>query len=100
MFTRSNAERHLPDTATDEYRKNLLNMYLPRTVETNFNHAAKQAYIAFTTAIVAAAEQRVDATPMEGFDPTHWMNYWIYGQKTCVALRYCHWAIGMQIMTG
>ena len=31
-------------------------------------HAAKQAYISFGLAIAAAAEQKVDATPMEGFD--------------------------------
>jgi nitroreductase/dihydropteridine reductase len=31
--------------------------------------AAKQAYIALGTALAAAAEQRVDATPMEGFSP-------------------------------
>ena len=29
---------------------------------------AKQAYIALGTAMVAAAEQKVDATPMEGFN--------------------------------
>jgi nitroreductase len=26
-------------------------------------------YIGFTTALIAAAEQKVDATPMEGFNP-------------------------------
>ncbi|MCC5884383.1 MAG: NAD(P)H-dependent oxidoreductase [Halomonas sp.] len=31
--------------------------------------AARQAYIALGTALTAAAAQRVDATPMEGFDP-------------------------------
>lgn len=31
--------------------------------------AARQAYIALGTALIAAAEQEVDATPMEGFDP-------------------------------
>jgi nitroreductase / dihydropteridine reductase len=30
--------------------------------------AAKQAYIALGTALIAAAEQKVDACPMEGFD--------------------------------
>ena len=37
--------------------------------EENFNHAAKQAYIAFSQAITAAAFEGVDATPLEGFDP-------------------------------
>ena len=31
--------------------------------------ASKQAYIALGTALIAAAEQQVDATPMEGFIP-------------------------------
>lgn len=30
---------------------------------------SKQAYIALGTALIAAAEQKVDATPMEGFNP-------------------------------
>jgi len=30
---------------------------------------ARQAYIALGIAMVAAAEQEVDSTPMEGFDP-------------------------------
>ena len=32
-------------------------------------HAARQAYIGVGTALIAAAEQQVDSTPMEGFDP-------------------------------
>ncbi len=34
----------------------------------NYEWAARQSYIAFATAIAAAAEERVDATPMEGFN--------------------------------
>ena len=40
-----------------------------RTQEVNFNWAARQAYIALGIAIAAAAEEKVDATPMEGFNP-------------------------------
>jgi len=40
------------------------------TAEQNFNWAARQAYIALGTALIAAASQEVDATPMEGFDST------------------------------
>ncbi|MEI8075080.1 MAG: nitroreductase family protein [Bacteroidota bacterium] len=68
VFARNNAERNLPDTVTDDYRNMLLKAYLPKTADENFNHTAKQSYIAFATAILAAAEQKVDATPMEGFD--------------------------------
>ncbi len=40
-----------------------------RSAEANFNWAARQAYIALGTALIAAAEEKVDATPMEGFNP-------------------------------
>lgn len=40
-----------------------------RTAEDNYQHAARQAYIAFGIALTAAAFEGVDATPMEGFDP-------------------------------
>ena len=51
------------------YYENLKNNYLPRDAEVNYAHAARQAYIALGVALVAAAEQEVDSTPMEGFDP-------------------------------
>jgi len=53
----------------DEYRKFLLNTYIGRDAELNYQHAARQAYIAFGFAIAAAATEKVDATPIEGFDP-------------------------------
>lgn len=51
------------------YYDNLKAMYLPRPAEVNFDHAARQAYIALGFALAAAAELEVDSTPMEGFDP-------------------------------
>ncbi len=69
VFKYNNEQRNLPDSVTDEYREKLLESYTNKTAEENFNHAAKQAYIALGTALVAAAEQKVDSTPMEGFDP-------------------------------
>ena len=51
------------------YYDNLKSNYVPRDAETNYAHAARQAYIALGIALVAAAEQEVDSTPMEGFDP-------------------------------
>ena len=42
--------------------------YLKRDPEVNYAHAARQAYIALGFAMVAAAEQEVDCTPMEGFN--------------------------------
>jgi nitroreductase / dihydropteridine reductase len=49
------------------YYENLKANYLPRDAEVNFAHAARQAYIALGIALIAAAEQQVDSTPMEGF---------------------------------
>lgn len=51
------------------YYDTLKSNYLPRDAEVNYAHAARQAYIALGIALVAAAEQEVDSTPMEGFDP-------------------------------
>ncbi|MBQ2262268.1 MAG: nitroreductase family protein [Loktanella sp.] len=52
-----------------EYYDKLKATYLPREADENYAHAARQAYIALGVALVAAAEQEVDSTPMEGFDP-------------------------------
>jgi len=51
------------------YFENLKTNYLPRDARVNYEHAARQAYIALGIALVAAAEQQVDSTPMEGFEP-------------------------------
>ena len=61
--------RNFKSEAGDIYRQKLLNGYPPRDAETNYNHAAKQAYIGLGTALIAAAYEQVDCTPMEGFDP-------------------------------
>lgn len=50
-------------TVLDSYFKS-------RTDEENKFWAEKQTYIALGTALIAAANEKVDATPMEGFDAT------------------------------
>ncbi|MFB9080775.1 nitroreductase family protein [Flavobacterium procerum] len=69
VFDRTIAERGIPADAMDEYKNRLWGMYEPLGQEWHANHAARQAYISFGIAIAAAAEQEVDATPMEGFIP-------------------------------
>jgi len=69
MFDLVNEERGVKNEGWENYRQMLLSMYPKRDAEVNFNHAARQAYIALGTALIAAAEEQVDATPMEGFDP-------------------------------
>lgn len=68
VFERSNTERGLPSSATDDYRTMLLGMFAGMTEADQAAHAAKQSYISFGIAAAAAAEQQVDGTPMEGFN--------------------------------
>lgn len=70
MFDLTNEVRGFENQGWEDYRQMLLNSYPQRDPEINFNHAAKQAYIAFSQAIIAAAFEEVDATPLEGFDPS------------------------------
>ncbi|MGE5467917.1 MAG: NAD(P)H-dependent oxidoreductase [Ignavibacteria bacterium] len=69
MFDLTHQQRGLTDPGWERYRKLLLEKYVPRSAEENFQHAARQAYIALGIALVAAAAEQVDSTPMEGFDP-------------------------------
>lgn len=61
--------RNFKSESGTAYRQNLLSNYTARDPEVNFTHAAKQAYIAVGTALIAAAYEEVDCTPMEGFKP-------------------------------
>lgn len=68
VFARTVAERNAPAGSMEDYKNRLIAAYTKRPAEQNFAHAARQAYIGFGMAIAAAAELKVDATPMEGFD--------------------------------
>ncbi|OIQ43732.1 MAG: NAD(P)H-dependent oxidoreductase [Roseobacter sp. MedPE-SW] len=63
------AERGGMNDLLQGYYDRLKAMYLPRSEEENYAHAARQAYIGLGFALAAAAELGVDSTPMEGFDP-------------------------------
>lgn len=69
MFDLTNEIRGFENEGWENYRQQLLSSYPQKDPEVNFNHAARQAYIAFSQAIAAAAFEEVDSTPMEGFDP-------------------------------
>ena len=69
MFDLVNTVRGFENEGWENYRQMLLNSYPQKDAEENFNHAAKQAYIAFSQAIAAAAFEEIDSTPLEGFDP-------------------------------
>lgn len=69
MFDLVNDERGFVNEGWENYRKMILATYPPRDAQVNYEHAARQAYIALGTALIAAAEEKVDSTPMEGFIP-------------------------------
>lgn len=69
MFDLVNSERGVRNEGWENYRQQVLATYPPRDPEMNFAHAARQAYIALGTALIAAACEQVDSTPMEGFLP-------------------------------
>jgi len=69
MFDLVNDVRGVKNEGWENYRQQVLSTYVPRDAEVNYQHIARQAYIGLGTALIAAAEEQVDTTPMEGFDP-------------------------------
>jgi len=69
MFDLVNEQRGTKNEGWEAYRQQLLGTYPPRDAEKNYEHAARQAYIGLGSALIAAAYEEVDSTPMEGFDP-------------------------------
>ena len=89
MFDLTNTVRGFKNEGWENYRQMLLNSYPQQDAEINFNHAAKQAYIAFSQAISAAAFEGLDSTPLEGFDANaldEILNLEEKGLKSCVML--------------
>ena len=68
VFSRTVSERGVPVDSMDDYKNRLTSRYSSFSSEQNFVHAAYQAYISFGLAIAAAAELKVDSTPIGGFD--------------------------------
>ncbi|MEO7976436.1 nitroreductase family protein [Flavobacterium sp.] len=62
-------QRNLGNGALNDYRDLLTSFFSTQSPEQNAVWSSKQAYIGLGTALIAAAELKVDATPMEGFDP-------------------------------
>ena len=88
-FDFTNIVRGTTNEGWENYRQKLLSIYPQRDAEVNFNHAARQAYIAFSQSIAAAAFEGVDSTPMEGFDADALdkiLNLREKGLRSCVML--------------
>lgn len=62
-------QRNLEKGSLNTFKNSLIDYFSPQTPEQNEIWSDKQAYIGVGTALIAAAELKVDATPMEGFDP-------------------------------
>tara|TARA_B110000908_G_C10045536_1_gene353843 strand:+ start:49 stop:681 length:633 start_codon:yes stop_codon:yes gene_type:complete len=89
MFDLTNSVRGFKNEGWEKYRQMLLDNYPQKEAEENFNHATKQAYIAFSQTIAAAAFEEVDATPLEGFDPSaldEILDLRAKGLRSCVML--------------
>jgi len=89
MFDLTNEIRGFKNEGWENYRQQLLNSYPQKDAEENFQHASKQAYIAFSQAITAAAFENVDTTPVEGFDADkidEILNLREKGLRSCVLL--------------
>ncbi len=67
IFDLTNQIRGFENEGWENYRKMLLSSYPQRDAEVNYQHAARQAYIGVGAALISAAFEEVDSTPMEGF---------------------------------
>lgn len=68
MFDLTNEIRGFINEGWENYRQQLLSNYPQRDPKINFEHAARQTYIALMSAITQATLEGLDSTPMEGFD--------------------------------
>ena len=62
-------QRNLEKGTLDVLKDTLIDYFSVQTPGQNVIWSDKQAYIGLGTALIATAELKVDATPMEGFDP-------------------------------
>ncbi len=60
--------RKIPVAGLEDFRRTISGYLLSQSDEENFRWASRQAYIALGTGLIAAADRKIDATPMEGFD--------------------------------
>lgn len=68
-FQQVTDERNLTPNALSDYADRLKKNFEGMSTEAQFQWASKQAYIALGSAMIAAAEAKIDTTPMEGFIP-------------------------------
>ena len=69
FFNQIEEVRNVTAESLAAYKAMIENTVNGQTGDTTFNWTARQAYIALGTGLIAAAEQEVDASPLEGFNP-------------------------------
>lgn len=69
VFDHLSAQRDIPVTETAGQRNAAKKYFHELSDDENFHHAAKQANIALGIAVLTAALEGTDASPMEGFNP-------------------------------
>ena len=62
-------QRNIAEESLIGFKNALEGNFITKTDEENQNWATNQAYIGLGTAMIAAANLKIDATPMEGFNP-------------------------------
>ncbi|MTG97599.1 MULTISPECIES: nitroreductase family protein [Myroides] len=67
VFKNMELVREMKSGEMNQYRDGLKAHFGSLTKQQQFEHAARQAYIALGIAIAAAAELKIDSSPMEGF---------------------------------
>jgi nitroreductase / dihydropteridine reductase len=69
VFDHLAQQRNLPFSETEGQRNSAKKYFGEISDDENFHHAAKQAGIALGIAVLTAALEGIDASPMEGFNP-------------------------------
>ena len=81
MFDLTNEQRGTVNEGWEAYRAKLKSIVAARGQQGNYESAARQTYIALGVALVAAALEGIDSTPMEGFDPAAVDNILSLGER-------------------
>ena len=61
-------QRNIPEESLMDFKNALESNFVTKTDEENLKWATNQAYIGLGTGMIAAANLKIDATPMEGFN--------------------------------
>ncbi|MDB4180701.1 NAD(P)H-dependent oxidoreductase [Flavobacteriaceae bacterium] len=75
FFERIKSINNTPDAVLDSFRTSVISSFKTKSADAIFNWGAKQAYLAMGNMLTVCATERIDACPMEGFDPVQYDRY-------------------------